>query len=165
MLKPLAAVGEILKNLFTKSNTENYPFTKAKVDPKFRAKIKYIPELCVGCNMCVRNCPALAIKIILLNPQDKAQLLPEGKVIPVKRKFQCDIDLTKCIFCAQCVDSCFKKALLSTQEFELASTDKSTLMDITKPEPDDQPIQDEPSKTECSVITSCEKDPRNLVEK
>jgi formate hydrogenlyase subunit 6/NADH:ubiquinone oxidoreductase subunit I len=133
MAKPLAALAEVFKNLFREPSTRGYPFREAGVDGKFRARVKYLPELCVGCQMCVRNCPANAISITLLNPQDKPAPGPDGKMIIPKRSFECKIDLTRCIFCAQCVDSCFKKALYSSQEFELASTDKSKLTDITKP--------------------------------
>ncbi len=131
MKKPLAAIGEVIKNIFTKPATSRYPFTKAQPDAKFRGQIKFDPKLCVGCQMCVRNCPASAIKIIQINPQDKPTVLPDGKIIPAPRKFKCEIDLGRCIFCGQCADSCFKKAIVSSQDFELASTDKKDLQDIT----------------------------------
>jgi len=132
MAKPLAALGEVLRNLFRKTSTEGYPFTKARVDEHYRARIKFNAGQCVGCQMCVRNCPAGAIKITHLNPQDKPAPGPDGKMIIPVRHFSCEIDLTKCIFCAQCVDSCFKKALSSSQDFELASTDKTKLKDTMK---------------------------------
>ena len=44
-----------------------------------------------------------------------------------EKKFQAEIDISKCIYCAQCVDSCPKKALEATGEFELAQTDHGKL--------------------------------------
>ncbi|MDR1684549.1 MAG: 4Fe-4S dicluster domain-containing protein [Elusimicrobiota bacterium] len=132
MAKPLAALREVFKNLFTAPSTAGYPHAKACPDAGYRARIKYTPQLCVGCQLCVKNCPANAITITLLNPQDKPITGEDGKVTPPVRKFECKIDLTRCIFCAQCVDSCFKKALCSSQEFELASADKAALTDVTK---------------------------------
>jgi len=44
-----------------------------------------------------------------------------------QKKFQAEIDLAKCIYCAQCVDSCPKDALESTPEFELAQLDHAKL--------------------------------------
>lgn len=170
MIKPLAALGEVFKNLFSKNSTHAYPFKKAQVDANFRARIKFTPDSCVGCQMCVRNCPANAIKITHLNPQDKPTPGPDGKMILPKRFFECKIDLTRCIFCAQCVDSCFKKALAISQDFELASCDKNTLTDTTKPDVMEQPKQEEPKpqaepakkdeeqKEGCSIIKSCDGD-------
>ena len=51
-------------------------------------------------------------------------------------KFECDIDLAKCIYCAQCVDSCPKKALEATCEFELASLDRDKLKVTLNANPD-----------------------------
>ena len=134
MAKPLAALCEVFRNLFKKPSTHGYPFRKAGVDKNFRARIKFKPEDCIGCNICARNCPAEAIVIKHLNPQDKPAPGPDGKMIIPKRHFECKIDLTRCIFCAQCVDSCPKKALYASQEFELASTDKTKLTDVMKAE-------------------------------
>ena len=78
---------------------------------KFRGKIMFHPERCIGCQMCVRDCPSGAIEIKKVGD----------------KKFECHIDLGKCIYCAQCVDSCMKKALEATKEFELAVLDREKL--------------------------------------
>jgi formate hydrogenlyase subunit 6/NADH:ubiquinone oxidoreductase subunit I len=59
----------------------------------------------------MRDCPTNAITI---------NKLADGK-------FEAVFDLTKCIYCAQCVDTCPKKALESTKEVELAQLDKNKL--------------------------------------
>lgn len=132
MAKPLAALKEVINNLCSKHSTSAYPFVARETDAKFRARIKFDAAKCIGCNLCVRNCPANAIKITQINPQDKPITGEDGKIIPVKRKFKCEVDLGKCIFCAQCVDSCLKGAVSSSQEYELAAFDKSALKDEFK---------------------------------
>ena len=132
MAKPLKALGEVLNNLFKKPATSQYPVKKHTPAQAFRARIKFTPEECIGCGICMRNCPAVAIKITQINPQDKPQTLEGGKVIPAKRKFKCVIDLSKCIYCAQCVEGCPKKALKATDEFELAAFDRNALIDEFK---------------------------------
>ncbi|ACC98680.1 Ech hydrogenase subunit F [Elusimicrobium minutum Pei191] len=137
MAHPLKALKEVINNLFTKHSTIEYPYKKIETAETYRARIKFTPENCIGCNICVRNCPANAIKITQINPQDKPQALEGGKVIPAKRKFKCVIDLGRCIYCAQCVESCPKKALYASTEFELAAFDKKDLQDEFKhPEED-----------------------------
>lgn len=71
--------------------------------------------------MCMRDCPSNAITI---------RKMPDGK-------FECDIDLAKCIYCAQCVDSCPKKALEATNEFELAALDRNKLKVTIRAKPDE----------------------------
>ena len=41
--------------------------------------------------------------------------------------FEAVLDLDKCIYCAQCVDTCPKKALEATTKFELAQIDRKKL--------------------------------------
>ncbi len=102
---------QVLRSVFKKPATTHYPFTKAVMPDKFRGKIKFYPERCIGCKLCMRDCPSGAIEI---------RKTADGK-------FECDIDLGKCIYCAQCVDSCMKKALEATREFELAALDRNKL--------------------------------------
>jgi formate hydrogenlyase subunit 6/NADH:ubiquinone oxidoreductase subunit I len=43
------------------------------------------------------------------------------------KKFEAEFDLSRCIYCAQCVDSCPRDALEATPEFELAQQDRTKL--------------------------------------
>ena len=103
----------IMSMLFKKPATVSYPATKAEMPDNFRGKLQFDKEKCIGCNICVRNCPARAIEI--------------EKVPDVEKKFKALVYLDRCIYCAQCVDSCPKKALQSTKEFELANSDRANL--------------------------------------
>ena len=111
MIRPGKMIKQVLESIFKKPATEKYPFIKEAPPKSFRGKLKFYPQKCIGCKMCVRDCPSNAITITKT---------AEGK-------FVCDIDLSKCIYCAQCVDTCPKKALEATNEFELAALDKSKL--------------------------------------
>lgn len=70
-----------------------------------RGKITYDREKCIGCQLCVRVCPASVIRF-----------LEEEKKIRMY--------VARCTFCAQCVDACPVGALSTTQEFLLADTDR-----------------------------------------
>ena len=129
MKKPARALCEVLGHLFKKKATSNYPFEKAVVDARFRGRIAFESDKCIGCKMCVRICPAKAIDIILSAEQPAPAQAAEGAApVPAKKKFDCIMSLDRCIYCSQCVEICPKKALISTQDFELANTDRKTLI-------------------------------------
>lgn len=102
---------EVLKASIKKPATVRYPYVKIEMPPKFRGKLKFYSDRCIGCKACMRDCPSNAIKITKVGD----------------KRFEAEIILDKCLYCAQCVDSCIKKALESTPEFELAKTDRREL--------------------------------------
>ena len=136
MQRPAKMLRELIGSLCTVPVTVRYPYQKLKMPPRYRGRISCKADLCVGCRLCVRDCPSGAIQIMQL-PGDKYlfsyRSLLEGKKInvqiekPGKKRFKAVLDLGKCLFCAQCVESCPRKALLETEDYELAALDKEKL--------------------------------------
>jgi formate hydrogenlyase subunit 6/NADH:ubiquinone oxidoreductase subunit I len=118
MARPGRMIKQVLQSLYKKPATSLYPFVKTEMPDKFRGKLKFYPERCIGCTLCMKDCPSEAIVIKKIG----------------EKKFEAEIDLSKCIYCAQCVDSCPKKALESTKEFELAGLDCGKLKIIINEE-------------------------------
>jgi ferredoxin len=111
MKRPGAMIGEVLRSATRKPLTVRYPFVKVHMPPKFRGKLAFNPVTCIGCKICERDCPSNAISIRKI----------------ADKKYECDIDLAKCIYCAQCVDSCPRKSLSTTGDFELAQLTRGNL--------------------------------------
>ena len=111
MIRPGKMIEFVLKSLFKKPVTVNYPFEKMPMPKNFRGQLKFDPAKCSGCQLCVKDCPASAITISKIG----------------EKKFAAEIDLGKCIYCAQCVYSCARKALEITPDFELAQIDRGKL--------------------------------------
>ncbi len=125
-----------ISHIFTKPATTKYPFVKPKLPEDFRGETQYQVNACnvielgstdsltldvrsivgVNCSVCVRDCPAKAIEIVEVDG---------------KRRPQFNFD--RCVFCYQCVESCPRKAITSSGLYELATTDKKSL--IKKPNP------------------------------
>jgi len=102
---------EVLSQLFTKPATGKYPFVKCIPAEGFRGKQVFDISLCVSCGLCSRDCPAKAIEMVEVDGKKRPMFL-----------------LDRCIFCYQCAESCPRNAIKSTDLFELATTDKSSLV-------------------------------------
>lgn len=111
MIRPGKMVWQVLRSLMCKAATVQYPFVPIHMPARFRGKLKFDDQKCIGCKICMRDCPAKAIEIVKVG----------------EKQFDCIVDCSKCIYCAQCVDSCPKKALQATDEFELASLTRKPL--------------------------------------
>jgi formate hydrogenlyase subunit 6/NADH:ubiquinone oxidoreductase subunit I len=113
-----AIAKKVVEQAFSKSATEKYPFVKPELAADFRGQPDFDFSACIGCGLCSRDCPAEAIEMVMVDSKRRPQL-----------------NLSKCVFCYQCAESCPKKAIKSTSYYELATTDKSTLVKTPKPNP------------------------------
>jgi len=120
-------VKQVLKQVFHKPFTNKFPVKyapknvtallqkvergEAQINPpvpvpeKFRGKIFYETEKCIGCKMCIKMCPAKAI-----------EFKEEEKKIKMY--------VARCIFCGQCVEVCPVDCLHMTSEFALADVNR-----------------------------------------
>jgi formate hydrogenlyase subunit 6 len=102
-----AFVPELLRHLFKKPATVDYPFRKLAVPKDFRGTPFLHPETCIVCRACERDCPAEAIEIVEVNAAEK--------------RFKMTIHNDRCVHCAQCVDSCPTDAMKMDDKFEISA--------------------------------------------
>ncbi|MBC7363069.1 MAG: 4Fe-4S binding protein [Candidatus Aminicenantes bacterium] len=106
-------IPELVRHLFKKPATVDYPFIKQELPPGFRGSPYLKPETCIVCRACERDCPAEAIEIISINEAEK--------------RFKMIIHNDRCIHCAQCVDSCPTDAMNMDTKFEISDYDRHNL--------------------------------------
>jgi formate hydrogenlyase subunit 6/NADH:ubiquinone oxidoreductase subunit I len=122
----------LLDSVMKKPATVRYPFVPVSMPDKFRGKILFHAEKCIGCKLCMRDCPSAAIEIRKVG----------------EKQFEADIDCGKCIYCAQCVETCPKKALEATGDFELAQIDRAKLRTTQRGAPQSQPQPAAPAQSQ-----------------
>jgi len=104
-------IGDLLRSLFRKPVTQQYPVVKIPAPERMRGKLFYNPEKCTGCMLCVKDCPSEAIELIVLDR--------------VNKRFVMRYHVDRCTYCGQCVENCRFSCLgMSSTEWELASTKK-----------------------------------------
>jgi formate hydrogenlyase subunit 6/NADH:ubiquinone oxidoreductase subunit I len=103
-----AMLGDISRSLFKRPVTELYPFERRPTPERLRGHVTFEAAKCTGCKICVRDCPARAIEIAVV---DKAT-----------KRFVMRFNRARCTYCAQCVVSCnFDAVGMSHECWELAA--------------------------------------------
>lgn len=92
----------------TKTVTKKFLFTDAP--PRYRGKPIFAANECTGCKDCVTFCPSGAIEF--QQTGDSIEL---------------SISYVNCIFCGICAEKCETKMIQATNEYRLATKNKTDL--------------------------------------
>jgi len=107
----IGMLNDLVQSAFRRPVTERYPFEKRPAPAHYRGLLRWRPEGCTGCALCVKDCPAEAIELITI---DKAA-----------KRFVFRYHVDRCTFCGQCAYSCrFDCITLEEDEWELAQGDR-----------------------------------------
>jgi hydrogenase-4 component H len=91
--------------------TLKYPFAPHPVAANFRGQPSWDHHKCIGCGGCAAHCPARTIMIRDVC-QDLRIMMYDG---------------SRCTYCGRCSDVCPEDAITMTENFELATNDKSDI--------------------------------------
>ena len=116
-MKIASMLNDVFVSLFKRPFTERYPYAVKPAPDRLRGKLLWDESKCDGCKLCVRDCPAKAIEIDVV---DRAA-----------KKYLYHYRIDRCIYCAQCVESCKEGALtMSNTLYHLASADKAAFTEV-----------------------------------
>jgi formate hydrogenlyase subunit 6/NADH:ubiquinone oxidoreductase subunit I len=126
-------LSDVVRALFRRPVTELYPFERQAAPRRLRGLLQFNSELCTGCALCVKDCPASAIELITV---DKAS-----------KRFVLRYHVDRCTFCAQCVQSCRYKCLfMSSDQWELAALNTKPFVLNYGREPDVESVMARPAR-------------------
>lgn len=108
---------DVLRGLFAKPATRLYPTQKRETPALGRGRLMWNPAGCTGCALCVTDCPANAIELIVIDKQAKQFAL----------RYHAD----RCVFCRQCVQNCrFNCLEMAADQWELASAEPASFVTV-----------------------------------
>jgi ech hydrogenase subunit F len=103
-----AMINDLARSAIHKPVTEKYPYVRSTDPARLRGKLIWDPAACIGCGLCVKDCPSGALELIVIDKQAKL--------------FELIYREDRCLYCGQCVHSCRQECLvLSNTDWELAT--------------------------------------------
>ena len=91
-IRAFTLAGRMLKNLFRRPATTQYPFEPADYPERMRGHVRMEIGDCISCGLCMRSCPS-------------------GAIVVDRKAGIWTIDRFDCVQCGSCVTACPKKCL------------------------------------------------------
>lgn len=112
----------VLKHLFRRPITEQYPEFKRELPPRTRGRIVLTrspdrQERCVACQLCSAACPVSCISMQSAVREDGRRYAEWFR-----------INFGRCIFCGLCEEACPTLAIQLTPDFEMSTDDPLKLI-------------------------------------
>ena len=106
----------IIDALVSRPDTVGYPFAELELPESYRGAIVINADNCTGCGLCVRDCPAGALKLEKTS-RDEYRLTHYP---------------ARCAYCSQCQNSCTRDAIHHSNQLVDATDRPRELVVILK---------------------------------
>ena len=116
MAKKNGLLFALVDALFSRPETVRYPFSPVSLPEGFRGAIEFDAECCIGCGLCVRDCPANAL-----------ELIRESREVYQLRYFP-----TRCAFCGQCQATCPRGAISHSNRIVPSTANPDAISEVLK---------------------------------
>ena len=118
---------QLWRTLFTRPITVRYPFAPLELPSYFRGRVVIDIDLCRGCGLCVRDCPAFALELERESDTLSPLVLSKAEGSKSRNKFRLIHYHDRCAYCGQCRDVCRYEAIWLTSEYVPAAADRDAL--------------------------------------
>ena len=112
---------QLCRTLFTRPSTVRYPFGPLELPAYYRGSLEIDVNLCRGCGLCARDCPALALELERTSGHG----------------FRLVLHQDRCAYCGQCAASCKFAAIRVTNDFIRAAPRREGLSKVLVTRDDD----------------------------
>jgi NADH-quinone oxidoreductase subunit I len=122
MLSVIRTMLHVVKHLFSKSDTIQYPEEKPLLPARWRGRIILSrdpdgKERCVACYLCAAVCPVDCIALQAAEDKD-------GRRYPEFFR----INFSRCVFCGFCEEACPTYAIQLTPDYEMCEYERKNLV-------------------------------------
>jgi len=107
-------VPQLWNTLRSRPITVRYPFEPLELPPYFRGRVVIDAAKCVGCGLCVRDCPANGLILERIGTKG----------------FRLIHYPDRCAYCGQCEENCRQAAIRLTNEYAPATTNREALVHV-----------------------------------
>ena len=78
-------LSDVIRSLFKKPVTRQYPFEKTAAPERLRGKLYWEPSRCTGCMLCCKDCPSNALELTTIDRAAKQDCCCCGAMIGTAR--------------------------------------------------------------------------------
>ena len=118
MKKRFTLLTAVIDAMLKPSETVAYPFAPLDLPEGYRGAIVFDSDKCIGCALCVKDCPAEALQLNKKSREDYTLLF-----FPAR-----------CAYCGQCEESCRHGAISHSNKLVGATTRKEDWVVVLKEE-------------------------------
>lgn len=114
--KRLTLLNSVIDAMINAPETVKYPFGDLELPEGYRGTIEFDPDKCIGCGLCIRDCPAEALELNKKSREEYTLLYYPAR----------------CAYCGQCEDSCRHGAISHSNKLVGSTTHKDDWVMVFK---------------------------------
>ena len=116
---------------FSKPVTMQYPDERWTLPERFRGMVQCATDKCIACLACANTCPVECITIESVKaevPKSVLNIETGKEVKKVKEITKFRIDISRCLYCGLCTESCPTNAIQMSHQYETSCYNRKEMV-------------------------------------